>query len=174
MYLENIARLRDACPDIAITSDIIVGFPGEMPEDFEDTLSLIRKVGFDGLFAFMYSDRPNAPAAHFPEKISEAEKAKRLQQVLGLQEAITLEKNQSLVHTTQVVLVEGVSQRMNPHQASSESTPQWYGRTPGHKIVHFPEPERLSESGNIGRLKTIQIEKAFSHSLWGRPVTQEE
>jgi tRNA-2-methylthio-N6-dimethylallyladenosine synthase len=174
MYLENIARLRDACPDIAITSDIIVGFPGEMPEDFEDTLSLIRQVGFDGLFAFMYSDRPNAPAAHFPEKISEAEKAKRLQQVLGLQEAITLEKNQSLVHTTQVVLVEGVSQRMNPHQASSESTPQWYGRTPGHKIVHFPEPERLSESGNIGRLKTIQIEKAFSHSLWGRPVTQEE
>ena len=174
MYLEKIARLRDACPDIAITSDIIVGFPGETPEDFEDTLSLIRQVAYDGLFAFMYSDRPNAPAAHFSEKISEAEKAKRLQQVLGLQETITLEKNQSLVHSVQVVLVEGVSQRMNTPEASHEATPQWYGRTPGHKIVHFPEPERLSASGNIGRLKTIRIEKAFSHSLWGRPVSQEE
>ena len=174
MYLEKIARLRDACPDIAITSDIIVGFPGETSEDFEDTLSLIRQVTYDGLFAFMYSDRPNAPAAHFPEKISEAEKADRLQQVLGLQEAITLEKNQSLVHSDQVVLVEGVSQRMNASESPHEATPQWYGRTPGHKIVHFPEPELLFASGNIGRLKTIRIEKAFSHSLWGRPVSQEE
>ncbi len=174
MYLEKIARLRDACPDIAITSDIIVGFPGETPEDFEDTLSLIRQVAYDGLFAFMYSDRPNAPAAHFPEKISEAEKAERLQRVLGLQETLTLEKNQSLVHSVQVVLVEGVSQRMNASEASPETTPQWYGRTPGHKIVHFPERERLGASGNLGRLKTIRIEKAFSHSLWGRPVSQEE
>jgi tRNA-2-methylthio-N6-dimethylallyladenosine synthase len=173
-YLEKIARLRDACPDIAITSDIIVGFPGETPEDFEDTLSLIRQVAFDGLFAFMYSDRPNAPAAHFPEKISEAEKAERLQQVLGLQETLTLEKNQSLVHSIQLVLVEGVSQRLNTSEVSLETTPQWYGRTPGHKIVHFQEPERLCVSGNLGRMKTIRIEKAFSHSLWGRPVSQEE
>jgi len=173
MYLEKIARLRDACPDIAITSDIIVGFPGETPEDFEDTLSLIRQVAYDGLFAFMYSDRPNAPAAHFSEKISESEKARRLQLVLGLQETLTLEKNQSLVHSVQEVLVEGVSQRMHPHEASPEATPQWYGRTPGHKIVHFPEKGRLSASGNIGRLKTIRIEKAFSHSLWGRPDSQE-
>jgi tRNA-2-methylthio-N6-dimethylallyladenosine synthase len=174
MYLEKINRLRDTCPDIAITSDIIVGFPGETPEDFEDTLSLIRQVAYDGLFAFMYSDRPNAPAASFPEKIFEAEKAERLQQILGLQEAITLEKNQSLVHSVQVILVEGVSQRMNTPEAFPEATTQWYGRTPGHKIVHFPEPERLPASGNIGRLKTIRIEKAFPHSLWGRPVLQEE
>jgi tRNA-2-methylthio-N6-dimethylallyladenosine synthase len=174
MYLEKIARLRDACPDIAITSDIIVGFPGETSEDFEDTLSLIRQVAYSGLFAFMYSDRPNAPATHFSEKISEAEKAERLQQVLGLQETITIEKNQSLVNSVQVVLVEGVSRRMNIHESSNEDSPQWYGRTPGHKIVHFPEQERLSASGNIGRLKTIRIEKAFSHSLWGMPVSQEE
>jgi tRNA-2-methylthio-N6-dimethylallyladenosine synthase len=174
MYLEKIARLRDVCPDIAITSDIIVGFPGETSEDFEDTLSLIRQVAYSGLFAFMYSDRPNAPAAHFAEKISEAEKAERLQQVLGLQETITIDRNQSLVNSVQVVLVEGVSKRMNTHESSHEDSPQWYGRTPGHKIVHFPEPERLSASGNIGRLKTIRIEKAFSHSLWGMPVSQEE
>jgi tRNA-2-methylthio-N6-dimethylallyladenosine synthase len=174
MYLEKIARLRDTCPDIAITSDIIVGFPGETSEDFEDTLSLIRQVAYSGLFAFMYSDRPNAPATHFSEKISEAEKAERLQQVLGLQETITIEKNQSLVNSIQVVLVEGVSRRMNAHESSNEDSPQWYGRTPGHKIVHFPEPERLSASGNIGRLKTIRIDKAFSHSLWGMLVSQEE
>lgn len=174
MYLEKIDRLRDACPDIAVTSDIIVGFPGETPEDFEDTLSLIRRVAYDGLFAFMYSDRPNAPAADFPEKIPEAEKAERLQQVLGLQETITLEKNQSMLRSDQVVLVEGISQRMNTFETSQDADPQWYGRTPGHKIVHFPEPERLFASGNIGRLKTIRIEKAFSHSLWGRPVSQEE
>jgi tRNA-2-methylthio-N6-dimethylallyladenosine synthase len=122
----------------------------------------------------MYSDRPNAPATHFSEKISEAEKAERLQQVLGLQETITIEKNQSLVNSIQVVLVEGVSRRMNAHESSNEDSPQWYGRTPGHKIVHFPEPERLSASGNIGRLKTIRIDKAFSHSLWGMLVSQEE
>jgi tRNA-2-methylthio-N6-dimethylallyladenosine synthase len=174
MYLEKIAGLRKACPDIAITTDIIVGFPGETPDDFEETLSLIRQVGYDGLFAFMYSDRPNAPAAHFSEKISEAEKAQRLQQVLGLQETITLEKNQSMVHSVQVVLVEGISQRVNSTEVSHDATTQWYGRTPGHKIVHFPEPELFSGSGNIGRLKTIRIEKAFSHSLWGKPVLQEE
>lgn len=174
MYLEKIARLRDACPDIAITSDIIVGFPGETIEDFEDTLSLIRGVAYDGLFAFMYSDRPNAPAADFPKKISETEKAERLQQVLGLQEAITLEKNKSLVHSDQLVLVEGPSQRMNASETSQDTASQWYGRTPGHKIVHFPEPEHVIGSGNIGRLKTIRIEKAFSHSLWGMPVSQEE
>ncbi len=172
-YLEKIARLRDACPDIAITSDIIVGFPGETAEDFEETLSLIRQVAYDDLFAFMYSDRPNAPAAHFMKKISETEKAERLQQVLGLQETLTYEKNQSLVNSHQVVLVEGVNQRMNTSEAFRETTPQWYGRTPGHKIVHFPEPARLSGSGNIGSLKTIRIEKAFSHSLWGRPVSEE-
>jgi tRNA-2-methylthio-N6-dimethylallyladenosine synthase len=174
MYLDKIARLRDVCPDIAITSDVIVGFPGETHEDFEETLSLIRQVSYDGLFAFMYSDRPNAPAAHFSEKKSEAVKAERLKQVLGLQEVITLEKNQSLVHSVQVVLVEGASQRMHTSEAAYEVAPQWYGRTPGHKIVHFPEPESLSESGNIGIMKTIRIEKAFSHSLWGRPVSQEE
>jgi tRNA-2-methylthio-N6-dimethylallyladenosine synthase len=173
-YLDKIDRLRSACPDIAITTDIIVGFPGETSVDFEKTLSLIRQVSYDGLFAFMYSDRPNAPAARFSEKISEAEKAERLQQVLGLQEILTLEKNQSLIHSVQTVLVEGVSPRMHASEVGHEAVPQWYGRTPGHKIVHFPEPERLSTTGNIGRLKKIHIEKAFSHSLWGRPVSQEE
>jgi tRNA-2-methylthio-N6-dimethylallyladenosine synthase len=174
MYLDKIDRLRNACPDIAITTDIIVGFPGETPAEFEDTLSLMRQVAYDGLFAFMYSDRPNAPAARFSDKISEAEKADRLQQVLGLQEILTIEKNKSLLYSVQEVLVEGLSQRMPASGADHASVPQWYGRTPGHKIVHFPESGNFSDPGNIGRLKQIRIEKAFSHSLWGRPVSQEE
>lgn len=174
MYLEKIDRLRKACPDIAITTDIIVGFPGETTEDFADTLSLMRQVAYDGLFAFMYSDRPNAPAATFTDKISEAEKADRLQQVLGLQEILTVEKNKSMVNSVQEVLVEGLSQRLTSSDPDTESVPQWHGRTPGHKIVHFPEPGNLSDSGNIGRLRRIRIEKAFSHSLWGQPVSQEE
>ena len=74
IYLEKIDKLRNICPDIAITSDIIVGFPGETRADFEETLELIKKVEFDGLFAFKYSDRPNAAAARFEDKISEKEK----------------------------------------------------------------------------------------------------
>lgn len=174
MYQDNIDRLRKAWPDIAITTDIIVGFPGETSEDFADTLSLIRQVNYDGLFAFMYSDRPNAPAASFTDKISNTEKADRLQQVLGLQEILTVEKNKSLVHSVQEVLVEGLSQRIKVSDPGLDSVPQWYGRTPGHKIVHFPEPENSSDSGNIGRLRQIRIEKAFSHSLWGKPVQQEK
>lgn len=173
-YLEKIEKLRKVCPDIAITTDIIVGFPGETRADFEETLSLIREVAYDGLFAFMYSDRPNAPAARFKEKIPENEKAERLQQVLSLQESRTLEKNQSLLHSLQEVLVEGVSPKMNTAEGIPEMAPQWTGRTPGHKIVHFSEPEPVPASGAIGRLRTIRIEKAFLHSLWGRPVSEEE
>lgn len=171
MYLEKICSLRNACPEIAITSDIIVGFPGESPDDFEDTLSLIREVEFDGLFAFMYSDRPNAPAAGFTEKLSEPEKAGRLQDVLSLQKAITLKKNQAMIKTSQVVLVEGTSQKLKSTRADSlGETAQWYGRTSSSKIVHFPEPENFSHENITGKLLTVFIEKAFPNSLWGLPV----
>ncbi len=178
MYLEKIAALRAACPDIAITSDMIVGFPGETDEDFEQTLSLMREVSFDGLFAFMYSDRPNAPAAQFSGKVSETEKAGRLQQVLGLQDTLTLWKHQSLVDTTQMVLVEGQGRQrdtadMTDMSSDARSDIQWHGRTSTHKIVHFPDPETAGGS-LMGRLVAVQIEKAFAHSLWGRSVFQEE
>ena len=176
IYLEKIAALRAVCPDIAITSDIIVGFPGETDQDFEETLSLIREVSFDGLFAFMYSDRPNAPAAKFPDKVPEAEKAGRLQQVLSLQDVITLQRHQLLVGTTQMVLVEGHGERSSAADTSPDkiSDMQWHGRTSTHKIVHFPDVKGVSDGSLTGRLVAVQIERAFSHSLWGKPVLQEE
>ena len=89
-YLGKVDRLRKIQPDISISTDIIVGFPGETSEDFMQTLDLIRKVEYDSLFAFKYSDRPAVPARHFSGKVSEHEKTVRLQQVLALQEEITL------------------------------------------------------------------------------------
>ena len=100
LYLGKIDRLRQACPDIAITSDMIVGFPGETQADFEQTLDLMRTVAYDGLFAFKYSDRPNAPAARFADKVPEPEQNDRLQALLDLQEQYTLRRNQALVGTT--------------------------------------------------------------------------
>jgi tRNA-2-methylthio-N6-dimethylallyladenosine synthase len=82
-YLERLARLRDGCPDIAITSDFIVGFPGETERQFDETLELVKTVQYDGLFAFMYSDRPNAPAAAFSNKIAESVKKREAAETVG-------------------------------------------------------------------------------------------
>ncbi len=92
LYLEKVDKLRNVCPDIAITSDFIVGFPGETEDDFKQTLDLIKTVEFDGLFAFKYSDRPNTPASGFSNKISEREKKDRLMELLDLQEHFTKKK----------------------------------------------------------------------------------
>ena len=103
LYLERIERLRRIRPDMAVTSDFIVGFPGESRRDFEQTLSLVEDVGFDSLFAFMYSDRDTAPASRFKDKVREEEKKDRLQELLTTQEAITLAKNQALVGSVQPI-----------------------------------------------------------------------
>jgi tRNA-2-methylthio-N6-dimethylallyladenosine synthase len=166
-YLEKVHTLRTICPDIAITSDIIVGFPGESDSEFQDTLNLIQRVEFDGLFAFVYSDRPNAPAARFDLKVNEEVKKERLQAVLALQEEITHRKHQALVGTSCEVLVDGLSA-----SASLElnETEQWTGRTTGNKIVHFAYPfdQVRNKQGLTGRIMNIMIEKALPHCLWGR------
>ena len=112
-YLEKVDKLRTKNPGIAISSDFIVGFPGETSTDFEKTLNLIKTVEFDSLFAFKYSDRPKASAARLSDKIQEQEKTARLQHLLDLQEEITLKKNRSLVGSTQIVLVEGLSKKQS-------------------------------------------------------------
>jgi len=170
-YLDKINQLRTICPDIAITSDIIVGFPGETEQDFAATLDLIETVGYDGLFAFKYSDRPNAPATQFSEKVAERDMDERLQKVLELQETITLAKNRSLVGQTQEVLVE--SYRLKPAGGNGGTgSGQWTGRTSTNKIVHMPADEApQGQAGNIGpgSLIPVLIKKAFAHSLWGLP-----
>lgn len=176
-YLEKVDRLREASPEIAITSDIIVGFPGETDADFEATLSLIDHVRFDGLFAFAYSDRPNAPAARFDDKIATSVSKERLQRVLDRQKTFTMAKHQSLVGTVQEILVDGNSKQRadadeDNRSGSKHEGIQWSGRTTTNKIVHFTE-DAASEAANqmlTGKLMRIMIEEAMPHCLWGRPT----
>ena len=175
-YVERVSRLRDTCPEIAITSDIIVGFPGESQADFESTLSLIREIGYDGLFAFIYSDRPNAPAVRFEEKVPEATKKQRLQAVLECQEKYTLQRNRQLIGTVQEVLVDGLHSAkapvLEPGTDQSQCTGlQWSGRTTTNKIVHFDAHGAPFSDNQMltGQLLQIMIEKAMPHCLWGSP-----
>ena len=173
LYLDKITKLRDNCPGIAITSDFIVGFPGETEADFNETMELIKAVQFDGLFAFVYSDRPKAPAVQFKNKILEKEKRKRLQTLLKLQENFTGMKNQALVGSVQPILVEGISKKQSSGSVNrSRPTVQWTGRTSTNKIVNFYHNDNPQNRADIlpGKVVHTKIERAFAHSLWGRPV----
>jgi tRNA-2-methylthio-N6-dimethylallyladenosine synthase len=173
LYLDKVAKLRDTCPGIAITSDMIVGFPGESDADFGETLEMMREVEFDGLFAFMYSDRPNAPATRFKAKISEPKKSERLQMLLELQETYTKKKNEALIGSIQPIIAEGFSKKQSsgildePNQAA-----QWTGRTSTNKIVNFYHKDIPGSCGDIfpGKIVHVKIDKAYAHSLWGKPV----
>ncbi|MGW8186143.1 MAG: tRNA (N6-isopentenyl adenosine(37)-C2)-methylthiotransferase MiaB [Desulfobacterales bacterium] len=176
-YLEKVAELRKFCPQIAISSDFIVGFPGEEPADFEQTLDLIRTVEFDSLFAFKYSDRPGAPASRFNAKVPEREQNLRLQRLLEEQDRITHLKHRSLLGSIQEVLVEGVNRR-HPLPEGEPGNPQggasqWTGRTSANKIVNFEQDAlpALSRENLKGRLVRVKIEKAHAHSLWGVPLS---
>ena len=155
-YLSLIERLRKVRPDIAITTDMIVGFPGERKRDFHDSLRLMDEVKFDSIFSFKYSERSGTRAAHLPGKIGDTEKQKRLFLLQQRQKEITLGKNKSLEGTVQEVLVEGRGKRGN-HQLS--------GRAPGNKIVNFSSATDLT--GELVRLKIIE---GFQNSLLGKIV----
>jgi tRNA-2-methylthio-N6-dimethylallyladenosine synthase len=173
LYLEKVKKLRTLCPEIAITSDIIVGFPGETKHDFEQTTELIKAVKFDGLFAFKYSDRPNATATRLPEKISEQEKKERLKEVLDLQAYYTTQANEALVGSEEKILVEGYSKKQKVVDLHGDRQDfQWTGRTSTNKIVNFVQSDGGIQGDEItaGKLVSIRIMKAFPHSLWGEPV----
>ena len=170
-YLERVAKLRETVPDISLTTDIIVGFPGETEADFDDTASLLGEVLFDGIFGFMYSDRSLAPAAQFPDKIPEKEKNRRLNRLLDLQKDISEKKNRALVGRTVTVLVEGPSKRTAAGESIGTSEMvQWTGRTTTNKVVNFMLPERYPSGEGIkpGDLIRVSIEGGFAHSLSGR------
>jgi len=172
LYLEKIGKLRRICPDIAITSDMIVGFPGETRADFEATLELMRQVEYDSLFAFKYSDRPNAPAARFPDKASEEEKKDRLETLLELQKYYTVKKNELLVGTEQVILTDGLSKKQTASQPEGSEGVQWAGRTTTNKIVNFIRNRSGDADDPIfaGQMIRVRIDRAFSNSLWGCPL----
>jgi tRNA-2-methylthio-N6-dimethylallyladenosine synthase len=159
LYVKKVARLRNARPGIAITSDMIVGFPGEETVDFEATVDLVREVGFDGLFLFKYSDRPNVPAARFSNKVPEAVKGKRFSTLLEVQRGFTLRKNKALVGTIQEVLVEGPSKK-SPNQLT--------GRTLCNRIINLKDS--TNSMARVGQILPVRIVEAFSHSLLGHPV----
>ncbi len=155
-YLALVEELQDRRPEAAITSDIIVGFPGETEEDFQKTLDLYRHVRFDRAFTFMYSKRTGTPAANMEGQVAEEVKKERHQQLLELQEQINQEKNKQLEGEIMEVLVDGPS-KTNPDLLS--------GRTRTNKIVIFSGPENLT-----GKLVNVMINKAKSWTLFGEVV----
>ena len=168
-YLDIISKLRDTCPEIAVTTDMIVGFPGETRADFEATLDLMRHVHFDSLFAFMYSDRPKAPSILLPEKVPAPESANGSTRCFSFRTASHVQKNAALVGSIQEVMAEGLSKRPSSAAHDASSPAQWTGRTPGNKIVNFHTGIGSGDVGNIlpGRLVPVRIEAGFAHSLRG-------
>lgn len=158
-YLELVDKIRKAIPDAVLTTDIIVGFPGETDEQFEDTLSLVREVGYDLAFTFIYSPREGTPAAVMEDTISMDVKKERLQRLNDLLNEISLEKNKAYEGKVLEVLVEGESKN-NAHMLA--------GRTRGNKLVHFAGSEDLT-----GQLIQVKITEAQTWVLRGEIVVIE-
>jgi tRNA-2-methylthio-N6-dimethylallyladenosine synthase len=154
-YLERIAWMKSSRRDISITTDIIVGFPGETEADFEQTLSLLDEVGFDSIFAFKYSPRPNTPSLHMPDVIPDAEKARRLAVLQEKQKAIQTHRNNRHVGQTQEVMVEG----------KNVARGQWIGRTSQNKTLNFTAEQAVELAS--GTYVQVLTTTAFPNSLAG-------
>lgn len=155
-YLDLVAQLRTARPDLALSTDLIVGFPGETEEDFQQTLDLMSEVRFGSVFAFKYSPRPGTAAPRLDGAVDPEEASERLQRLFQVQETIQREINESLVGEEFEVLVTGWGR-----QPGTQT-----GRTPCHRIVHFPFEEPVA----LGSTTRVQVEAALAHSLLGRQV----
>lgn len=155
-YLQLIDEIRTAIPDISLTTDIIVGFPGETDEDFAETLSLMETVRYDAAFTFAYSPRGGTPAAKMLEQVEETVSKERLQRLNELQARISMERNQELIGSQQQLLVEGPSKN-DPSRLT--------GRTRGNKLVHFVGEEELS-----GQLVQVRITQAQTWNLFGELI----
>jgi tRNA-2-methylthio-N6-dimethylallyladenosine synthase len=155
-YLEIIGKLKKKIPSIALTTDVIVGFPGETDEDFEETVKLIKEVKFDDIFSFKFSPRPGTAAARIENQIPEEVKAERLKYIQSIQDEITLNKMREYIGKIEEILVEGPAQR-NPEKDST-------GRTRTGKPVNF--------EGKIkpGEIVFVKITEAFRNSLRGEIV----
>ncbi len=152
---ERIEKLRSKVPNVALSTDIIVGFPGETHEEFEDTLKLLRDIRYDSIYSFKYSPRVGTLAYEFSEELSEEEKNERLQRLQSLQDEISLEMNQKLVGQTYEVLVEKKSLGL-AHAVTLQ------GRTDTNKLVHFKGDASL-----IGKFTRVRLTSAMPHSFLG-------
>ena len=152
-YLETVDYLRETIPDITITTDIIVGFPGETEEDFEGTLNMLRRVKFDMIYSFIYSPRKGTPAAEMECQVPDSVKSERFNRLLAVQNEIALELNQKEVGKTLRVLCDGISKNNDK---------VYSGRTEGNKIVFFD-----GEPCDTGKYLDIKIERAEAFALYG-------
>ena len=156
-YLEIVRYIREKMPDAALSSDIIVGFPGESEQDFEDTMDILREVRFDMLFSFIYSPRKGTPAAEM-EQVDPKLTGARFDRLLALQHDIALEKNQPLLGKTVRVLCDG----------PSKNNPEIYsGREEGNKIVFFHATD-----AEIGKFVSVKIDRADAFALWGDCINE--
>jgi tRNA-2-methylthio-N6-dimethylallyladenosine synthase len=157
-YMERIEWMKASRRPIAITSDIIVGFPGETEEDFELTLELLKRVEYDSIFTFKYSRRPNTSALAMGDHIPEEEKSRRLTVLQDTQRQIQIRRNAAYVGRQEECLVEGFN----------KATGQWIGRTSQHKTVNFLRPS--NEESIIGQYLNVEVTRAGPHSLAGQAV----
>ena len=158
-YLAAVARLREFDSEFAVTTDVIVGYPGETEEDFEETLDIARKVEYDSAFTFIYSPREGTPAAKFTDQIPDEICHERFDRLVDVMNEISLKKNQAYKGKTVEVIAEGLSR--NDDRVIS-------GRTDGFKLVNFTSdrsPEQL-----MGRKVMVEITESKTFSLEGREV----
>jgi tRNA-2-methylthio-N6-dimethylallyladenosine synthase len=162
-YLERIAWMKAAKREIAITTDTIVGFPGETEADFEETLSLLDEVGYDGIFTFKYSPRPNTPSLSLEDAISDQEKARRLEVLMAKQRDIQKARNSNYIGTTCEAMVEGYN----------DARGQWIGRTSQNKTLNFTAgsiPENHGPTPAVGSYVNVRVTASFPNSLVGELV----
>jgi tRNA-2-methylthio-N6-dimethylallyladenosine synthase len=157
-YLDLVARIRARLPEVALSTDMIVGFPGETDADFEATLSLTDAVGFHSMFSFKYSPRPNTLAEkRMPDEVPEVEKTRRIVALQARQREIQTRLNEALVGQTVDVLVDAASRKRDTELS---------GRTSQNVVVNVPGPAAW-----IGRTLPVRVERAGPHSVWGRLTT---
>ena len=158
-YLDLVGRIRDLLPDVALSTDMIVGFPGETDEDFDQTLSLTNAVGYHSMFSFKYSARPNTLAGkRLEDDVADDEKTRRIVALQALQRDIQVRLNARLLGCDVEVLVDAVSRR---HETELS------GRTSANVVVNLPGPAAW-----IGRTIRVTVERSGPHSVWGRPAAK--
>ena len=154
-YMDTVRYMREKIPDLTLTSDIIVGFPGETEAEFEDTLRALSDIRFDMIYSFIYSPRKGTPAAEM-EQVPEEVQKNRFARMLELQNGVSMEKNQPLVGKTLRVLCDGVSK---------SNADLWTGRTAGNKSVFFPGSP---DTTPVGQFIPVRIERAAPFALYGK------
>jgi tRNA-2-methylthio-N6-dimethylallyladenosine synthase len=162
-YMRRIEWMKNARRDIAITTDIIVGFPGETDRDFNDTLRLLDQVEYDAMFIFKYSKRPNTPALQYEDHIAEEEKQRRFLVLQEHQRTIQMRRNAAYVGKVEEVHVEGYNR----------ATGQWIGRTSQHKTLNFTDPAFSAPEGDrtlVGQYMDVLVTRASANSLAGERI----